>query len=88
MEPVPIWLLVGLCVLWGPDWACWVLWKYVNKRKSNLSPEFSQSQIREAEALPVNDQLWLGEAQTSIWGEHREEEEEEVGVLHPCFCLD
>lgn len=87
MEPVPIWLLMGLCVLWCPDWACWVLWKNVNKRKSDLSPELSPSQIREAEAPSVNDRPWLGEAQTSTWGEHQEEEEE-VGMLHPCFCLD
>lgn len=88
MEPVPIWLPVGLYVFCCVDWVCWVLWKYVNKRKSNLSPEFSQSRIREAEAPSVNDRLWLGEAQTNIWGEHQEEEEEEVRVLYPCFCLD
>lgn len=88
MEPVPICLLMELCVFWCTDCVCWVLWKYVNKRESNLPPEFSQSRIREAEAPSVNDRLMLGEAQTSIWGEHQEEEEEEVGVLYLCFCLD
>lgn len=60
--------------------------KYAIKRKSDLSPEISRPQIREAEALSVNDRLSLGEAQTSMRGEHREEEE--VRALHAWFCLD
>lgn len=59
---VPAWLLVGLCVFGHPDQACWVLCKYIIKRKSDFSVEISWPQIREAEMLSVNDRLSLGEA--------------------------
>lgn len=77
---------MGLCVLGSPGRACRVPFKYAVNRKSNLSPETSWPQIREAEALSVNDRLLPGEAQTSVRGQHREEEEE-VGMLHVWFCL-
>lgn len=59
---MPAWLLVRLCVFRHPDQACWVLCKYIIKRKSDSSLEISWPQIREAEMLSVNDRLLLGEA--------------------------